>query len=107
MADIKETSEVSPVADVGAETKSPVAPTEHGASWDVNNGPVPRPAGWRYKGFKIGKTELWYASPKVQLLMVSMVCFLVRFYAFRPTSFFFGAPPAADQSFSVQVYSTP
>ncbi|CAJ2510900.1 Uu.00g065250.m01.CDS01 [Anthostomella pinea] len=35
-----------------------------------------RPAGWMYKGFKIGNTEIWYASPKVQLLMVSIVCFL-------------------------------
>ncbi|KAL2016981.1 hypothetical protein VTK56DRAFT_2700 [Thermocarpiscus australiensis] len=38
--------------------------------------PVPRPAGWMYKGFRIGKKEIWYASPIVQLLMVSMVCFL-------------------------------
>ncbi|KAI5456318.1 major facilitator superfamily domain-containing protein [Mariannaea sp. PMI_226] len=29
-----------------------------------------------YKGVKIGHTELWYASPKVQLFMVSIVCFL-------------------------------
>ncbi|OTA98412.1 hypothetical protein M426DRAFT_77004 [Hypoxylon sp. CI-4A] len=29
-----------------------------------------------YKGVKVGKTELWYASPKIQLLMVSLVCFL-------------------------------
>ncbi|KAH6622631.1 major facilitator superfamily domain-containing protein [Chaetomium tenue] len=38
--------------------------------------PVPRPPGWMYKGFKVGKHELWYASPIVQLLMVAMVCFL-------------------------------
>ncbi|OAA56204.1 DUF895 domain protein membrane protein [Niveomyces insectorum RCEF 264] len=35
-----------------------------------------RPAGWRYKGVKIFGHELWYASPKVQLFMVAMVCFL-------------------------------
>lgn len=37
-----------------------------------------RPAGWMYKGFfPFGrKHELWYASPKVQLLMISFVCFL-------------------------------
>lgn len=35
-----------------------------------------RPAGWMYKGIKVGKTEIWYASPIVQLLMVAMVCFL-------------------------------
>ncbi|KAH6657595.1 major facilitator superfamily domain-containing protein [Truncatella angustata] len=29
-----------------------------------------------YKGFRIGKKEFWYASPKVQLFMVAMVCFL-------------------------------
>ncbi|KAK3315456.1 major facilitator superfamily domain-containing protein [Apodospora peruviana] len=37
---------------------------------------IPRPAGWMYKGFKIGGREYWYASPIVQLLMVAMVCFL-------------------------------
>lgn len=38
---------------------------------------VTRPAGWMYKGFRVGwGREIWYASPKVQLLMVSMVCFL-------------------------------
>jgi MFS family permease len=39
-------------------------------------GPVERPGGWMYKGFKVGKKEVWYASPIVQLLMVAMVCFL-------------------------------
>ncbi|KAI0913601.1 MFS general substrate transporter [Ustulina deusta] len=39
---------------------------------------LPRPSGWMYKGFKLfpGTTEIWYASPKAQLLMVSVVCFL-------------------------------
>lgn len=41
-----------------------------------NTGPVPRPKGWMYKGFKVAGQELWYASPIVQLLMVAMVCFL-------------------------------
>ncbi|KAH7134780.1 major facilitator superfamily domain-containing protein [Dactylonectria estremocensis] len=35
-----------------------------------------RPKGWIYKGFNVGSSEVWYASPKVQLLMVSFVCFL-------------------------------
>ena len=35
-----------------------------------------RPGGWMYKGFRLGRTELWYASPRVQLVMVSFVCFL-------------------------------
>lgn len=40
------------------------------------DGSIPRPAGWMYRGFKVGKKEVWYASPIVQLLMVAMVCFL-------------------------------
>ncbi|KAK4102463.1 MFS general substrate transporter [Parathielavia hyrcaniae] len=39
-------------------------------------GPVQRPSGWMYKGFKLGRKEVWYASPIVQLLMVAMVCFM-------------------------------
>ena len=38
--------------------------------------PVSRPTGWMYKGFKVGRRELWYASPIVQLLVVALVCFL-------------------------------
>lgn len=37
---------------------------------------VPRPTGWMYKAVKIGGSEVWYASPIVQLFMVAMVCFL-------------------------------
>ncbi|RYP63284.1 hypothetical protein DL771_009355 [Monosporascus sp. 5C6A] len=39
-------------------------------------GPPGRPAGWMYKGVRIGGKEFWYASPKIQLLVVAMVCFL-------------------------------
>lgn len=75
MADNEETKGATP-ANVSADTKdAPVHPTEHPA-WDPSTGPIPRPAGWMYKGVKLGKTELWYASPKVQLFLVSMVCFL-------------------------------
>lgn len=35
-----------------------------------------RPSGWMYKSFSIFGTELWYASPKIQLLMIAIVCFL-------------------------------
>jgi hypothetical protein len=43
----------------------------------VTTGAKPaRPAGWMYKGFNVGRHEVWYASPKVQLVMVSLVCFL-------------------------------
>ncbi|KAK8094353.1 hypothetical protein PG997_001038 [Apiospora hydei] len=62
MADIKE---------AGIESSGPAHDTPA-----VADGPITRPSGWQYKGFKLGKRELWYASPKVQLLMVSMVCFL-------------------------------
>lgn len=37
---------------------------------------VDRPAGWMYKGFRIFGKEYWYASPQVQLIMVSFVCFM-------------------------------
>ncbi len=37
---------------------------------------ITRPGGWKYKGFHVGRHELWYASPKFQLFMVAMVCFL-------------------------------
>ncbi|KAI0517398.1 MFS general substrate transporter [Xylaria bambusicola] len=39
---------------------------------------IPRPDGFIYKGFKLfpGTKQIWYASPKAQLLMVSFVCFL-------------------------------
>jgi hypothetical protein len=35
------------------------------------------PPGWKYKRIRLfGFTLPWYASPKVQLLMVSFVCFM-------------------------------
>lgn len=37
---------------------------------------VDRPAGWKYRGRKVLGVELWYASPKVQLFLVAIVCFL-------------------------------
>jgi hypothetical protein len=43
----------------------------------TNSGTLNLPQGWMYRQRKIGSLLLpWYASPKVQLLMVSMVCFL-------------------------------
>ncbi|GAB7363435.1 hypothetical protein MBLNU230_g3710t1 [Neophaeotheca triangularis] len=36
-----------------------------------------RPAGWKYKDFKLGPITIpYYASPQAQLLLVSLVCFL-------------------------------
>lgn len=46
--------------------------TEHNV---VPAGQVDLPGGWIYKRFGPGG-RLWYASPKVQLFMVGMVCFL-------------------------------
>lgn len=45
---------------------------------DYNGAPPPRPEGWMYKSFSpFGKRlEMWYASPKFQLILISMVCFL-------------------------------
>jgi hypothetical protein len=43
----------------------------------TNSSTLNLPQGWMYRQRKIGSLLLpWYASPKVQLLMVSMVCFL-------------------------------
>ncbi|KKA29271.1 hypothetical protein TD95_005455 [Thielaviopsis punctulata] len=37
---------------------------------------IAHPTGWQHKKFSICGHELWYASPKVQLLMVAIVCFM-------------------------------
>ncbi|KAI1120656.1 MFS general substrate transporter [Nemania abortiva] len=51
--------------------------SEAGVPPYTESGSLPRPAGWKYKGLKLpGCNEIWYASPKAQLLMVSFVCFL-------------------------------
>lgn len=53
------------------------APSAEVPELSTNPGePIHRPPGWMYKGFNIGRKELWYASPIIQLLMVAMVCFL-------------------------------
>jgi hypothetical protein len=40
-------------------------------------GTLALPEGWMYRQRKLGSLRLsWYASPRVQLLMVSFVCFL-------------------------------
>lgn len=40
-------------------------------------GTLDLPPGWKYKRIRLfGFTLPWYASPKVQLLMVSFVCFM-------------------------------
>jgi MFS family permease len=63
----------------GLEAQTPVTPVE-AAETQHHDGlePIPdRPKGWMYKSFKIGSFNMpWYASPKMQLLLVSLVCFL-------------------------------
>ncbi|KAI1381296.1 MFS general substrate transporter [Hypoxylon crocopeplum] len=48
----------------------------HSDAAESSHFPEARPGGWIYRGVKIGKKELWYASPKVQLVMVALVCFM-------------------------------
>ncbi|KAL2168394.1 hypothetical protein VTG60DRAFT_7307 [Thermothelomyces hinnuleus] len=61
-----------------ADEKHATEPTAEapGLRLEDTTGPIERPKGWMYKGFRIGAKEIWYASPIVQLLMVAMVCFL-------------------------------
>ena len=43
----------------------------------VHYSPTDMPKNWRYKQIKLGSWKLpWYASPKAQLFMVAMVCFM-------------------------------
>jgi hypothetical protein len=67
MSDTKETSVAEPSATGHVQELSPEEPV----------GTVVLPEGWMYRQRKIGPLRLsWYASPRVQLLMVSFVCFL-------------------------------
>ncbi|KAF2157226.1 hypothetical protein K461DRAFT_273370 [Myriangium duriaei CBS 260.36] len=41
------------------------------------DGPLTRPAGWKYKQFRVGPLTLpWFASPSSQLILIAFVCFL-------------------------------
>ncbi|KAK0634396.1 major facilitator superfamily domain-containing protein [Bombardia bombarda] len=66
------------MADTEKETPAavPATPGPEGTTEEFSAQSVPRPAGWMYRGVKIGKHEFWYASPIVQLLLVALVCFL-------------------------------
>ena len=48
----------------------------HSTDFTHSDGLPPRPQGWKYKTFKIGPIQTWYASPAVQLVLVALVCFL-------------------------------
>jgi len=73
-----------------------------------NTDQIQRPAGWMYKGFKIGKKELWYASPIVQLVLVAMVCFLCpgMFNALGGLGGGGQVDPQAQNDASTALYST-
>ncbi|KAL6830400.1 major facilitator superfamily domain-containing protein [Trichoderma sp. SZMC 28015] len=67
-----------------------------------------RPAGWIYKGHKIFGREIYYASPRVQLVLVALVCFLCPGMYNSLTGLGGGGqvdPTAQDHS-SVALYST-
>jgi hypothetical protein len=55
-------------------------PTQEGATAVAEtelDGSFARPKGWMYKEFKFGFIKIpWYASPKMQLFLVALVCFL-------------------------------
>jgi hypothetical protein len=66
--------EPSPVAEspVGDDKQPEIQSTEHDEAL-----PAALPSGWKYRSFKFGKWRTpHYASPRVQLVMVSFVCFL-------------------------------
>ncbi|TVY83363.1 UNC93-like protein [Lachnellula suecica] len=68
--DVKYATGTEPTGDY----KGPVADTSFATESDL---PPSRPAGWKYRGRKIGPLSIpWYASPRFQLIMVSFVCFL-------------------------------
>ncbi|KAL6791130.1 major facilitator superfamily domain-containing protein [Trichoderma sp. SZMC 28013] len=67
-----------------------------------------RPPRWIYKGYKIFGREIYYASPRVQLVLVALVCFLCPGMYNSLTGLGGGGqvdPTAQDHS-SVALYST-
>lgn len=62
---------VAPAPEVSTEHPVATTPKEHVPAGAI----VDRPTGWRYKPL-FGRPNLFYASPKVQLFMVAMVCFM-------------------------------
>ncbi|KAK4656417.1 hypothetical protein QC762_310900 [Podospora pseudocomata] len=71
-------------------------------------GTTHRPSGWMYKGFRLGKSEVWFASPIVQLLMVAMVCFLCpgMFNALTGLGAAGQVDPGAQNDANTALYST-
>ena len=69
-----------------AGTEAAAAPVEATSNTSIDaahysgeepSGDIDLPAGWKYRGRRIGGLNIpWYASPKIQLGMVAFVCFL-------------------------------
>jgi len=56
---------------------SPTAYADSDSHEQQHYSPADLPKNWRYKQIKLGSLNLpWYASPKAQLFMVAMVCFM-------------------------------
>lgn len=72
------------------------------------DGESPRPAGWMYRPIRLFGRETWYASPKVQLLMISLVCFLCPGMYNSLTGLGGGGQvdPTAQDHAAVALYST-
>lgn len=50
---------------------------EHTHNHNHNHIPLDLPHGWKYRQRRIFGFDIpWYASPKIQLLMVAFVCFM-------------------------------
>lgn len=69
---------------------------------------VDRPKGWMYKSVRVFGSDVWYASPKVQLLMISLVCFLCpgMFNALSGLGGGGQVDPTAQDHAGVALYST-
>ncbi|UKZ46845.1 hypothetical protein TrVGV298_001056 [Trichoderma virens] len=91
-----------------AEAAPEVAPVDSYADAQNNAEFHDRPPGWIYKGYKIFGREVYYASPRVQLVLVALVCFLCP-GMYNSLSGLGGGgqvdPTAQDHS-SVALYST-
>ncbi|KAK4225780.1 major facilitator superfamily domain-containing protein [Podospora fimiseda] len=90
------------MADKAVDEKA-VPPTK-----EVDLTPASRPSGWMYKGFTVFGTEIWFASPIVQLLMVAMVCFLCpgMFNALSGLGAAGQVDPSAQNDAATALYST-
>lgn len=90
------------------EAQTAPAPASSGAPEEAGV-PAAIPKGWRYRAIKIGPVTLpWYASPPVQLVIVSFVCFLCpgMFNALTGMGGGGQIDPSAANRANVALYST-